>query len=193
MESLPQEDGIYIYQNGAYERLKIEGPFVPERDGTYIIYFRNKRCPGCKAFDRKWNIFVKRFRTDFGSLAIVQCTNFFHECGDQAAADTFIFYLVFATPQIIVVIIENGVPVYVERELYFDSVESLENFVYGVHERRKQLESQPGEELEEGEGIYIDLSKKNWREIVEQIKKLVIEGKSLKEVCTESGCKLVVE
>ena len=156
------------------------------------MYFRNKKCPGCKGFDKIWKRFIKEFDKSFGKLCIVQCTEFFYDCKAKDASDTFIFYLVFATPQVILTIIENGEPVYIEREYIFNSVEELKNFVYGVYERRKAYESQPHEE-ESGEGLYIDLSSKNWKEIVEKIKKLIFEGRNIREVCDEEGCKLIVE
>ncbi|MCC6046224.1 MAG: hypothetical protein LM572_05535, partial [Ignisphaera sp.] len=136
--------------------------------------------------------FVENFNRDFGALALVQCRNFFYDCESQEAADTFIFYLVLATPQVVLVIVENGMPVYIEREWHFETLKALEDFVYKVHERRK-LAEESGESEEEGEGIFIDFSKRNWREIVEQLKKLVFEGRSLRELCNESGCRVVIE
>jgi thiol-disulfide isomerase/thioredoxin len=189
---VPVEDGVYIYINKQCKKIDVEGPFVPQEDGVYVIYFRNRECPGCKGFDKLWSSFVENFNGDFGALALVQCRNFFYDCESQEAADTFIFYLVLATPQVVLVIVENGMPVYIEREWHFENLKALEDFVYKVHERRK-LAEESGESEEEGEGIFIDFSKRNWREIVEQLKKLVFEGRSLRELCNESGCRVVIE
>jgi hypothetical protein len=190
--SIPVEDGVYIYADKQYEKVQLAGPFVPQEDGVYVIYFRNRECPGCKAFDKLWSSFAEGFNKGFGKLALVQCNNFFYDCGSQEAADTFIFYLVLATPQVLIVVVENGMPIYIEREMCFKSPSALEDFVYGVHERRRLIEEE-AEQEEEAEGLYIDFSKRNWREIVEQLKKLVLEGKSLRELCNESGCRIVIE
>jgi|UniRef100_A0A7J2U4B8 thiol-disulfide isomerase/thioredoxin len=189
---IPAEDGVYIYTGNHYERIYPNGPFVPQRDGVYMIYFRNRECPGCKAFDRLWSFFAENFKRDFGTLAVVQCKNFFYDCYSQDAADTFIFYLVLATPQVVVVIVENGIPIYIEREMLFESLKDLEDFVYGVHERRKLAEEKTEQE-EEVEGLYIDFSKRNWKEVVKQLKELIFEGKNIRELCNEKGCKIVIE
>jgi len=192
MLSIPDVDGVYVYRGGNWERIVFEGPYVPSADGIYIIYFRNRSCPGCKGFDKLWNRFVAENGNGFKEAVLVQCTNFFFECSSQEAADTFIFYLVFATPQLVVVVIENGVPVYIEREVYFPDLDSLKNFVFGVNERRKRVSEESTEESEE-EGIYIDLNSKNWKDVVNKIKSIVLEGRNLKEICDEEGCKVVIE
>ena len=192
IEEILQNDGVYIYENGVWRRLEVEGPYIPLENGVYIIYFRNRMCAGCKNFDYIWRRFIDVFKKGFGKPVLIQCTDFFYNCNSQSASDSFIFYLVFSTPQVIVAIIEDGIPIYIERETYFENVESLESFVYGVYERKKVFESQPIEE-EESEGIYIDLSNRNWKEVVEKIKKMVFEGKNIREICNENICRIILE
>lgn len=190
--SLPDEDGVYLYSDIKWERIYVDGPYVPEVDGVYAIYFRNRLCPGCRAFDETWAGFVTRYRSS-ATYAIAQCKNFFIECSDIAALDSFVFYLVFVTPQVVVVVIDNGIPVYVEREAGSLDEETLRDLVVNVRKRMEKTLSGGSEEEEEGEGIYVDFSKKNWKEIVQQLKKLIIEGKTVREVCDIKGCRVVIE
>lgn len=191
MISIPDSDGIYIYRNGTLEKIVVDGPFVPVSDGIHVIYFRNRSCPGCKGFDKLWTRFLENSRGGFREAVVVQCKNFFFDCSSQDAADTFIFYLVFETPQLVVVVVENGSPVYIEREVYFPDLRSVEDFVYNVNERRKSVSDESSEEGEEG--IYIDLSSGNWKEIVNRLRAMILEGRNFREVCDENGCKIYVE
>lgn len=186
----PEDEGVYLYTEGRWQRLITEGPFVPEADGTYVIYFRNIKCPGCKAFDKVWLEFVSTY-TSAANYAVIQCNNFFIECNDITASDSFVFYLIFETPQVVVVVIENGMPVYIEREAGVLSVGVLKDFVLNVKERMNLSFSE--ESTEEDEGIYVDFSKKNWKNIAEQLKKVIFGGKIPREVCTDEGCKIVIE
>ncbi|MEM0026969.1 MAG: hypothetical protein QXT53_03480 [Ignisphaera sp.] len=191
MVSIPESDGIYVYRDGGLEKIVVDGPFVPTADGVYVIYFRNRSCPGCKGFDKLWSRFLESSKGSFGEAVVVQCTNFFFNCGSQDAADTFVFYLVFETPQLVVVVVENGSPVYIEREVYFPDLRSIEDFVYNVNERRKKASDESSEEVEEG--IYIDLGSGNWKEVVNRLRSMILDGKNLKELCDESGCRIYIE
>lgn len=189
---MPVEDGVYLYSGGSWTRIRIVGPFVPDVDGVYLFYFRNSKCPGCKAFDRVWLDFTSSYAPESVSYVLVQCRSFFIECSDEAAADSFIFYLVFETPQVVVVVVENGLPVYVEREAGFIDEATLKDLVLNVRERMA-VHREPEEGEGEGEGLYIDLTKRDWKGIVEQLKKLIAEGRAPREVCTEDGCRIVID
>ncbi|MEM4848742.1 MAG: hypothetical protein QXM55_03815 [Ignisphaera sp.] len=187
---LPEDEGVYIYIEGSWQKYITEGPFVPEVDGVYILYFRNIKCPGCKTFDKIWSEFISTYTTA-ANYAVIQCNNFFIECSDYTASNSFIFYLVFETPQVVVVVIENGTPVYIEREVGVLSMNELIDFVLNIKERMSMyLVEEPSEE---GEGIYVDLSKKNWKDIVDQLKKIIFGGKIPQELCTDEGCRIVIE
>lgn len=188
---IPNDDGIYMCYSDSFHKVVADGPFVPEVDGVYVIYFRNVMCPGCKAFDKVWQSFVSAYR-DKAKYVVIQCKNFFHECKDSTASDSFIFYLVFETPQTIIIVVENSLPVYIEREVGFIDIDKLKDFVLNVRERMLMSMSMESE-AEEGEGIYIDFSKRDWKEIVKELKKLILEGKSIREVCTAEGCRIVLE
>lgn len=185
---MPSGDGVYLYSGGLWRRIRVDGPFVPEADGVYLLYFRNSRCPGCRAFDGVWQNFISSYASEGASYALVQCRSFFVECDDEVASDSFIFYLVFETPQVVVVVVENGLPVYIEREVGFVDEATLKDLVLNVRERMTVHQ-----EPEEGEGIYIDLTRGSWKDVVEQLKKLMVEGRVPREVCTEEGCRIIVE
>lgn len=188
--SLPSNDGVYIYELNKWRKIFIDGPFVPEINGIYVIYFRNLKCPGCKIFDDIWTKFISFYSTN-ANYVIIQCKNFFIECNNITASDSFIFYLAFETPQIIVVVTENGIPIYIEREIGVLSIDRIKDFVLNVRNRMMLTTSEECNEKEEG--IYIDFSKKNWKEIVQQLKELIFKDKIPHETCTEEGCKIVIE
>jgi hypothetical protein len=190
--SLPNEEGIYLYRKGRWNRIFLEGPYVPEVDGIYLLYFRNFKCPGCKAFDNIWLKFINEC-SSISNYLIVQCNNFSFECKDVAASDSFIFYLVLETPQVIVVVVENNIPIYIEREVGVLTLNSLRNFALNVKKRMNVMPEEEGRSLEEEESIYIDFTNKNWKEITEKLKKILFEGRIPKEICTESGCKVIIE
>lgn len=188
---IPQEDGVYVYSDGTWSRVYSDGPFVPSVDGVYVYYFRNRRCPGCKAFDATWLRAVKRSGSELhGVPVVIQCTNFFIECSDQSARDTFILFLITVTPQVVVVVIENGELKFAEREYGALDYDKLLEFVNGVRKRMDEYLVRESEE--EGEGLYIELVG-NWKKVVERIEKMIFEGRNLREVCDESGCRVYVE
>lgn len=185
----PFEDGIYIY-DGVWRKIDVDGPYVPEDDGIYVIYFRNSGCPACKAFDKIWNKFVLHNREKPIKFTIAQCTEFFINCNSTSAADTFVFYLIFETPQVVVIVVKDNTISYLEREAGFITYEKLEDFILNVETRMNSHLSEIEEEG--GEGIYIDLTERNWKEVVRKIKALLIEGKEVHEVCNQDGCKLFI-
>lgn len=187
---LPKEDGVYVYSEGLWQRLRIEGPFLPDNDGVYLIYFRSPKCPGCKAFDRVWIEFVKSNAPRL-STVLVQCKELFASCDDEAARDTFILYLVLATPQILVAIVEGGELRYVEREVGTLSFEELRSFMLGARERMERATEEAHEEQEEG--LYVELSREKLKEVIEALKKVLVEGKRLEYLCDEGTCRIVLE
>jgi len=190
---IPQEEGVYLFDVGSktWRKIEVDGPWVPREDGTYLVYFRNKICPGCKGFDRLWRELVYERIGDLRAVpAMVQCTNFFFNCSDRTAADTFILFLVNATPQVLVLIVEGGELRFMEREFVFETVDDLIEFANGARERMAKYASQPEEEVS-GEELFIE--GENWKEIVEKIKKLLFEGRNIREICDERGCRYVVE
>jgi len=76
-EEILQNDGVYIYENGVWRRLEVEGPYIPLENGVYIIYFRNRMCAGCKNFDYIWRRFIDIFNKGFGKLVVNPMYRFF--------------------------------------------------------------------------------------------------------------------
>ncbi len=192
---LPEEEGVYVYDHGEWHRVAVDGPFVPKEDGVYVYYFRNKKCPGCKAFDSTWLKAVGKADKEFhGVPVIIQCTNFFIECSDESAKDTFILFLVTITPQVLVLVVENGELRFVEREYSSLDYDELLQFVNEARKRMEMYLASEGIEQEEGEGegIYIELTG-DWKSIVEKLKRMLFEGRNLREICDESGCRVYVE
>ncbi|MEM0005801.1 MAG: hypothetical protein QXJ56_00860 [Ignisphaera sp.] len=186
---LPREDGIYIHDT-VWRGISVDGPFVPEEDGIYVLYFRNSKCPGCKAFDETWSRFVEGVR-DLYRFVVVQCTEFFTNCSSGDAVDTFLFYLVFETPQIVVIVVKDGMIIYLEREIGSLTYNRLREFVINIEERMNDYLKRDEEVDSNEEGLYIDFSERNWKEIVRRIKAL-LDGRELREVCDEDGCRLVI-
>jgi len=192
MSIIPEDDGIYEYISSVWQRAELRGPYVPSADGIYLLYFRNRRCGGCKSFDKVFLRFIEDTNSRRCNVALVQCNSFFFDCESQDAADTFLFYLVFATPQVVLVVIEDGLPVYIEREIGFIDEDRLKDFVFNVDKRRREYEASLSEE-EGGEGIYIDLSSKDWKSIVDKIRDELFRGRNIREVCDEHGCRIIIE
>ncbi len=189
---IPEDDGVYEYTSGIWRRAELQGPYVPSVDGIYLLYFRNRRCGGCRSFDTVFLRFIKNIDSGRYNVVLVQCNNFFFDCGSQDAADTFLFYLIFTTPQVVIAVIENGLPVYIEREVGFIDEDRLRDFVFNVDKRRREYETSLSDE-EGGEGMYIDLSSKDWKSIVNKIRDVLFRGRSMREVCNEYGCRIVIE
>jgi len=192
---IPHEEGVYVFDRGSrrWTRIEVDGPWVPREDGTYLVYFRNKICPGCKGFDKLWRELVYERIDELQAVpAMVQCTNFFFNCSDRTAADTFILFLVNATPQVLVLVVEGGELRFMEREFVFDSVDDLIEFANGVRDRMAKYAAQ-GEEESAAGGEELFIEGEDWKEIVEKIKKLLFEGKNIREICDERGCRYVVE
>ncbi len=190
---LPEGDGVYEYDSGIWYKNVLQGPYVPSVDGIYLLYFRNRKCGGCKSFDRVFLGFIRDIDLRKYGVRLIQCNNFFYDCGSQDAADTFIFYLVFSTPQIIVVVVENGLPIYIEREIGVIDEDRLRDFVMNLDNRRKEYSILATNEEDDEEGIYIDFSSRDWKSIVNRIKEELFRGRNIREVCNEDGCRISIE
>lgn len=194
-----EKDGVYVYNRNTFKWFKkqLTEPYLPREDGLYLIYFRNRMCLGCKAFDKIWIEYVEKHKhnDNIKEFIVVQCSNFFYECSDEIAADTFILYLVLETPQVIAIIVENKTPIYIEREISIDDIKKLEEFVNNIYSRVKEyLEENSSEQAEhDNNGLYIDFDLNNLKSVVSKIKKIIFEGKNPKEVCDEKGCRIIVD
>lgn len=193
---VPDEDGVYIFDKAErkWRRVVEDGPWVPREDGVYLAYFRNRVCPGCRAFDELWEELVEERIEDLRATpAVVYCNNFFFDCRDKTASDTFLLFLVNATPQVVVMIVEGGDLRYVERGygFEFENVDDLLRFANEAPERMKSYAREGAVEEAGGEELVVE--GRNWKEVVEKLRKLILEGKNVREVCDERGCRFVVE
>jgi len=193
---VPADDGVYIFDatNGGWVRVR-EAPFLPV-EGVYLYYFRNRVCPGCRAFDRVWVEVLKQLRGV--TPVVVQCESFFYRCGDEAASYTFLLFLVDATPQIVAVVVRNGVLIYAEREYGVVDVSRIRELVErAVDIYSGRAEPQPlADEGQDEEGAYIvveEIRRDNARKVAEEIKRLILEGRSIREICDESGCRFYID
>jgi len=193
---VPADDGVYIFDaaNGSWVRVR-EAPFLP-LEGVYLYYFRNRVCPGCKAFDRVWDEALKQLRDV--TPVVVQCESFFYKCSDEAASYTFLLFLVDVTPQIVAVAVRNGVLIYAEREygvVDISKMRELAERVVDVYSGQAEPQSMADEDQDE-EGTYIvveEIRRDNARKIAEEIKRLILEGRTVREVCDESGCRFYID
>jgi hypothetical protein len=89
------------------------------RDGIYMVYFDNARCPACRAYD----VFWYSFHTLLGSqlrdtyFVIVFCKWFVSKCDSIAAREIFMKYNVKTSPTTLLLGVVNGeVRIIVRRE-----------------------------------------------------------------------------
>jgi len=114
----PPENGVFLFKNGSW--VKVNNDFwYPKEDGVYVVFFMNVRCPACK---RYWNLAISKFLekdiTKFGNklrIIYVKCDWFAKECRDETAKNTFLVYLVSASPTTIIIKVEKGKGIYAER------------------------------------------------------------------------------
>ena len=112
--------GIYVYDrnNDVWILVRCEGePFVPDKDGVYVIYFDNTKCPACRKYDNIWFPFVQKYAKQNPDMhfVIVLCEWFARNCKSEAAAGTFRKYDVHASPTTIFLYVKNGKEVYNEK------------------------------------------------------------------------------
>lgn len=112
--------GVYMYDPGkkVWRLIAVEGgPFKPREDGIYVVYFDNTRCPACRIYDFAWYRFVEEEsrRGNPPRFVIVLCDWFAHECRSDAAAASFRWYRVHASPTTLFLYVKNGEVVEEER------------------------------------------------------------------------------
>lgn len=127
----PPDNGVFVFKNNSW--IKIRNDFwYPKEDGIYVVFFMNTRCPACK---RYWDSAISKFLENNASrlrdklrIIYVKCDWFARECSDDTAKNTFLIYLVSASPTTIVIKVEKGEGVYAERyegKLPYDKLVSV--------------------------------------------------------------------
>ncbi len=105
--------GIYIYDPEKDKWILLEDtgkPFKPWKDGYYIIYFDNTKCPACRIYDLSWYVYVKLFgRNEKDTYyVVILCDWFAHQCRSEAARKSFKEYDIHASPTTMLLYVENG-------------------------------------------------------------------------------------
>lgn len=105
--------GIYMYDfdKEKWVLKQVTGnPQILWRNGFYLIYFDNARCPACRSYDNYWYPFVKLFGKMFNEYKyiVVLCDWFARECVSEAASSAFKNFDVHASPTTILLYVENG-------------------------------------------------------------------------------------
>ncbi|MCS7128368.1 MAG: hypothetical protein N3E36_04215 [Sulfolobales archaeon] len=105
--------GIYFFDKKLKEWALVKrdgGPISFEKDGFYVIYFDNAKCPACRIYDLFWYPFVETVGVNLESVEfiIVYCEWFARNCQSEAAASSFKEYEVKASPTTAFIEVRNG-------------------------------------------------------------------------------------
>ncbi|WFO75095.1 hypothetical protein J4526_08485 [Desulfurococcaceae archaeon MEX13E-LK6-19] len=105
--------GVYVYnkKDKLWDLVMVDGEaFKPWKDGYWIIYFDNTRCPACRIYDFSWYVYVETIgRTmDDTEFVIILCDWFARECKSEAAKKSFEEYDIHASPTTILMKVSNG-------------------------------------------------------------------------------------
>lgn len=108
--------GIYVYDKarGVWVLKCTEGEeFKPWKDGYYVIYFDNTRCPACKIYDLVWYPYVNLIgrKLNDTEFVIILCEWFSRRCRSSAASKSFEKYNIHASPTTVLLKVENNVVV----------------------------------------------------------------------------------
>jgi len=132
--------GVYIYDQGTgkWVYVEFEGEFFnPKRDGIYVIYFDNAKCPACRVYDIHWFPFVtllgSTYRNTF--FVIVLCEWFARNCSSQQASNTFKHYDIHASPTTLLLYVHNGVAVSSEK---VEGVKTMDKLAKHIEEFAKK-------------------------------------------------------
>ena len=105
--------GIYVYDRAenVWVLKHVDGEeFKPWKDGFYVIYFDNTRCPACRIYDLVWYTYIdlvgRRLRdTEF---VIILCEWFGKRCKSAAASKSFEKYDIHASPTTVLLKVVNN-------------------------------------------------------------------------------------
>jgi len=107
------KNGIYVYnkEEKLWELVIVDGnEFKPWKDGYYVIYFDNTRCPACRIYDLSWYVYIETIgRTlDNTEFVIILCNWFSGDCDSEAASKSFKEYGIKASPTTVLLEVRNG-------------------------------------------------------------------------------------
>jgi len=104
--------GIYVYDKdkGKWVLVETSGPPEFRKNGVYVIYFDNIRCPACRVYDIHWFPYVTLIGSSLKDVyfIIVLCEWFARRCRSEAASSTFKKYDIHASPTTVIVGVRDG-------------------------------------------------------------------------------------
>ncbi len=123
--------GIYRYDRSLREWVLIDRDgdgFKPYRDGYYIIYFDNTKCPACRLYDLFWYPFIETIGRELEGVEyiIVLCEWFARQCDSRAASNTFKKYGIRASPTTVFLEVRGGS---IARKEFVRGVMKIEDLV----------------------------------------------------------------
>jgi len=175
---------VYDRDTDTWVLVRTEGdPFKPDKDGIYVIYFDNTKCPACRRYDPIWFSYVRKYSAKDPKLnfVIVLCEWFARNCKSEAASKTFREYDVHASPTTIFLYVKNGKSVYNEKYegvLYeFELSMITEGFVERAEKSLRGEKVQPPIKATASSTL---------QQLITELLKMIIE-KEAKEQSKESG------
>jgi len=165
--------GIYIYDHVRDEWVLVQvdgGYFEPRREGYYVIYFDNTKCPACRKYDLYWFPYTKSVAGRLGGyyFIIVLCEWFAGRCRSEAASSSFTFYDIHASPTTLLLRVKGGKVVYNEKYEGVLTAEELRKVVEGFADR--------AEKAERGERVELPVKRGGEEELIDLLRKLLLGG-----------------
>jgi len=128
--------GVYVYNpnDSKWVYVEFEGEVLaPKRDGVFVIYFDNAKCPACRVYDLYWFPFVTLLGSTYKNTyyIVVLCEWFARNCNSQRASNTFKHYDVHASPTTLLLCVKNGVVVDKEK---LEGVKTMDKLASSIEE-----------------------------------------------------------
>jgi hypothetical protein len=110
-------NGVYewSWSEKGFVRLEISGsgPYMPKKDGYYLYYFHNNKCPHCVVFEPRLADYLKRpdtinYFSNKLTIILIACSWFTYECSDPTAQKTFQSFNVMSSPTLLLIKVSNG-------------------------------------------------------------------------------------
>jgi hypothetical protein len=104
-----------------------------QRDGIYVIYFDNTRCPACRIYDLSWYAYIKLIGKNLENVyfVIILCEWFAHRCRSEAASKSFEHYKIHASPTTLLLYVKDGKIVLEDR---FEGAKTIDYLASRIEE-----------------------------------------------------------
>jgi len=138
--------GIYIYDHAQDKWIFIDiggEIFIPRKEGVYVIYFDNTKCPACRIYDIHWFPYVKLIGSSLENtyFVIVLCEWFARECRSTSASETFKYYDIHASPTTVLISVRNGKEIDREKVEGINTMDKLADLVENFIKKNNQPRS----------------------------------------------------